>query len=70
MEFWILILVSFSARNSLDKTESAQLEETPLKIIDEIFGEGWWDKVGPQFDNNFWKQKLGQTSQHKYSDSE
>uniref|UniRef100_A0A914HRE5 Uncharacterized protein n=1 Tax=Globodera rostochiensis TaxID=31243 RepID=A0A914HRE5_GLORO len=42
-EFWILILVSLFATNSLDKAESVQLEETPLKIIDEIFGEGWWD---------------------------
>uniref|UniRef100_A0A914HT16 Uncharacterized protein n=1 Tax=Globodera rostochiensis TaxID=31243 RepID=A0A914HT16_GLORO len=39
----ILILVSFFATNSLDKAESVQLEETPHKIIDEIFGEGWWD---------------------------
>uniref|UniRef100_A0A914HQK1 Uncharacterized protein n=1 Tax=Globodera rostochiensis TaxID=31243 RepID=A0A914HQK1_GLORO len=43
-EFWNLILVSFLAINSLDKTESVQLEETPFKIIDEIFGEGWWNK--------------------------
>uniref|UniRef100_A0A914HU57 Uncharacterized protein n=1 Tax=Globodera rostochiensis TaxID=31243 RepID=A0A914HU57_GLORO len=43
MEFWILILVSFFVTNSLDKSESLHLEETPLKIIDEIFGEGWWD---------------------------
>uniref|UniRef100_A0A914HSC1 Uncharacterized protein n=1 Tax=Globodera rostochiensis TaxID=31243 RepID=A0A914HSC1_GLORO len=42
-EFWNLILVSFFATNSLDKVEPVQLEETPLKIIDEIFGEGWWD---------------------------
>uniref|UniRef100_A0A914HS83 Transposase n=1 Tax=Globodera rostochiensis TaxID=31243 RepID=A0A914HS83_GLORO len=42
-EFWILILVLFFATNSLDKAESVQLEEKPLKIIDEIFGEGWWD---------------------------
>uniref|UniRef100_A0A914HQ85 Transposase n=1 Tax=Globodera rostochiensis TaxID=31243 RepID=A0A914HQ85_GLORO len=44
-EFWILILVAFFATNSLDKAESVKvkLEETPLKIIDEIFGEGWWD---------------------------
>uniref|UniRef100_A0A914HP93 Uncharacterized protein n=1 Tax=Globodera rostochiensis TaxID=31243 RepID=A0A914HP93_GLORO len=35
-EFWILILVSFFATNSLDKVESVQ-------IFDEIFGEGWWD---------------------------
>uniref|UniRef100_A0A914HPU9 Uncharacterized protein n=1 Tax=Globodera rostochiensis TaxID=31243 RepID=A0A914HPU9_GLORO len=36
-KFWILILVAFFATNSLDKAESVQL-------IDEIFGEGWWDK--------------------------
>uniref|UniRef100_A0A914HNU1 Uncharacterized protein n=1 Tax=Globodera rostochiensis TaxID=31243 RepID=A0A914HNU1_GLORO len=43
-EFWNLILVSFFATNSLEKAESVQLEEAPLKIIDEIFGEGWWGK--------------------------
>uniref|UniRef100_A0A914HP61 Uncharacterized protein n=1 Tax=Globodera rostochiensis TaxID=31243 RepID=A0A914HP61_GLORO len=42
-EFWIFILVSLFATNSLEKAESVQLEETPQKIIDEIFGEGWWD---------------------------
>uniref|UniRef100_A0A914HRF9 Uncharacterized protein n=1 Tax=Globodera rostochiensis TaxID=31243 RepID=A0A914HRF9_GLORO len=36
-EFWILILVSFFATNSLEKAETVQL-------FDEIFGEGWWDK--------------------------
>uniref|UniRef100_A0A914HNY4 Uncharacterized protein n=1 Tax=Globodera rostochiensis TaxID=31243 RepID=A0A914HNY4_GLORO len=35
-EFWILILLSVFATNSLDKAESVQL-------FDEIFGEGWWD---------------------------
>uniref|UniRef100_A0A914HRH7 Uncharacterized protein n=1 Tax=Globodera rostochiensis TaxID=31243 RepID=A0A914HRH7_GLORO len=39
--FWIIILVSFFATNSLDKAESVKLE---LKTFDEIFGEGWWDK--------------------------
>uniref|UniRef100_A0A914HS60 Uncharacterized protein n=1 Tax=Globodera rostochiensis TaxID=31243 RepID=A0A914HS60_GLORO len=42
-EFWNLILVSFFATNSLDKAESVQLDEKPYKIIDEIFGKGWWD---------------------------
>uniref|UniRef100_A0A914H408 Secreted protein n=1 Tax=Globodera rostochiensis TaxID=31243 RepID=A0A914H408_GLORO len=42
-EFLIIILVAFFATNSLDKAESVELEETPLEIIDEIFGEGWWD---------------------------
>uniref|UniRef100_A0A914H153 Uncharacterized protein n=1 Tax=Globodera rostochiensis TaxID=31243 RepID=A0A914H153_GLORO len=46
MEFWILILVAFSATNTLDKAEAVKvkLEELPLKTFDEIFGEGWWDK--------------------------
>uniref|UniRef100_A0A914H148 Uncharacterized protein n=1 Tax=Globodera rostochiensis TaxID=31243 RepID=A0A914H148_GLORO len=39
----LLILVSFFVTNSLDKAESVQLDEKPHKIIDEIFGEGWWD---------------------------
>uniref|UniRef100_A0A914HUK2 Uncharacterized protein n=1 Tax=Globodera rostochiensis TaxID=31243 RepID=A0A914HUK2_GLORO len=45
-EFWILILVTFFATNSLDKAESVKvkLEETQLKTFDEIFGEEWWDK--------------------------
>uniref|UniRef100_A0A914HPY3 Transposase n=1 Tax=Globodera rostochiensis TaxID=31243 RepID=A0A914HPY3_GLORO len=43
-KFWILIFVLFFATNSFDKAKSVQLEETPHKIIDEIFGEGWWDK--------------------------
>uniref|UniRef100_A0A914IHM8 BED-type domain-containing protein n=1 Tax=Globodera rostochiensis TaxID=31243 RepID=A0A914IHM8_GLORO len=45
-EFWILILISLFATNTLDKTESVKvkLEETQLKTFDEIFGEGWWDK--------------------------
>uniref|UniRef100_A0A914H822 Uncharacterized protein n=1 Tax=Globodera rostochiensis TaxID=31243 RepID=A0A914H822_GLORO len=45
-EFWILILISLFATNSLDNAESVKvkLEETPLKTFDEIFGEGWWDK--------------------------
>uniref|UniRef100_A0A914HPR7 Uncharacterized protein n=1 Tax=Globodera rostochiensis TaxID=31243 RepID=A0A914HPR7_GLORO len=42
-EFWILILVLFFATNSLDTAESVKLEEKQFKIIDEIFGEGWWD---------------------------
>uniref|UniRef100_A0A914HLX6 Uncharacterized protein n=1 Tax=Globodera rostochiensis TaxID=31243 RepID=A0A914HLX6_GLORO len=41
VEFWIFILVSFFAINSLDKAEAVKLE---LKTFDEIFGEGWWDK--------------------------
>uniref|UniRef100_A0A914HP90 Transposase n=1 Tax=Globodera rostochiensis TaxID=31243 RepID=A0A914HP90_GLORO len=41
-EFWILIF--FFAINSLDKAESVKFEETPHKIFDEIFGEGWWNK--------------------------
>uniref|UniRef100_A0A914HS10 Uncharacterized protein n=1 Tax=Globodera rostochiensis TaxID=31243 RepID=A0A914HS10_GLORO len=41
-EFWILILLAFYATNSLEKAESVKLE---LKTFDEIFGEGWWDKV-------------------------
>uniref|UniRef100_A0A914H3W6 Uncharacterized protein n=1 Tax=Globodera rostochiensis TaxID=31243 RepID=A0A914H3W6_GLORO len=45
-EFWILILLSIFATNSLEKTESVKvkLEELPLKTFDEIFGDGWWDK--------------------------
>uniref|UniRef100_A0A914H1M5 Transposase n=1 Tax=Globodera rostochiensis TaxID=31243 RepID=A0A914H1M5_GLORO len=45
--FWILILVSFFATNSLDKTESVQLEELeelPLQTFDELFVDEWWDK--------------------------
>uniref|UniRef100_A0A914HBH9 Uncharacterized protein n=1 Tax=Globodera rostochiensis TaxID=31243 RepID=A0A914HBH9_GLORO len=42
-KLWIFILVPFFATNSLEKAESVQLEETPHKIFDEIFGEGWWD---------------------------
>uniref|UniRef100_A0A914HS86 Uncharacterized protein n=1 Tax=Globodera rostochiensis TaxID=31243 RepID=A0A914HS86_GLORO len=42
-DFGILIFVSVFATNSLDKTESVQLEETPINPLDEIFGEGWWD---------------------------
>uniref|UniRef100_A0A914HP78 Transposase n=1 Tax=Globodera rostochiensis TaxID=31243 RepID=A0A914HP78_GLORO len=42
--FWILILVSFFATNSLDKAESVQLEELPLQTFDELFVDEWWDK--------------------------
>uniref|UniRef100_A0A914HT30 Uncharacterized protein n=1 Tax=Globodera rostochiensis TaxID=31243 RepID=A0A914HT30_GLORO len=44
-KFWILILVAFFATNSLDKAESVKvkLEETPLKTVDEIFVDEWWD---------------------------
>uniref|UniRef100_A0A914H5T5 Transposase n=1 Tax=Globodera rostochiensis TaxID=31243 RepID=A0A914H5T5_GLORO len=43
-EFRLLILVLFFAINSLNKTESVKLEETPLKTFEEIFGEACWDK--------------------------
>uniref|UniRef100_A0A914HRJ4 Uncharacterized protein n=1 Tax=Globodera rostochiensis TaxID=31243 RepID=A0A914HRJ4_GLORO len=42
-ELWILILVAFSATNSLEKAEAAKVK-LELKTFDEIFGEGWWDK--------------------------
>uniref|UniRef100_A0A914H2C9 Uncharacterized protein n=1 Tax=Globodera rostochiensis TaxID=31243 RepID=A0A914H2C9_GLORO len=42
-EFWILILLSFVATNSLEKAESVKVK-LELKTFDEIFGEGWWDK--------------------------
>uniref|UniRef100_A0A914HRB4 Uncharacterized protein n=1 Tax=Globodera rostochiensis TaxID=31243 RepID=A0A914HRB4_GLORO len=42
-EFWILILLSFFATNSLEKGESVKVK-LELKTFDEIFGEGWWDK--------------------------
>uniref|UniRef100_A0A914HBD5 Transposase n=1 Tax=Globodera rostochiensis TaxID=31243 RepID=A0A914HBD5_GLORO len=43
-EFWILIFVSLFATNSLDKSESVQLEELPLQTFDELFVDEWWDK--------------------------
>uniref|UniRef100_A0A914H0M3 Uncharacterized protein n=1 Tax=Globodera rostochiensis TaxID=31243 RepID=A0A914H0M3_GLORO len=43
-EFWILILLSVFATNSLDKVESVQLEELPLQTFDELFVDEWWDK--------------------------
>uniref|UniRef100_A0A914HRU8 Uncharacterized protein n=1 Tax=Globodera rostochiensis TaxID=31243 RepID=A0A914HRU8_GLORO len=48
-EFWILILVSFFATNSLDKAEAVkvkleELEELPLQTFDELFVEEWLDK--------------------------
>uniref|UniRef100_A0A914HPG1 Homeobox domain-containing protein n=1 Tax=Globodera rostochiensis TaxID=31243 RepID=A0A914HPG1_GLORO len=61
-EFWILILVSFFAINSLDKAESVQLEEKPFKIIDEIFGEGWWDN---DKDEEWHKLTLEQNFHHQ-----
>uniref|UniRef100_A0A914HPA5 Uncharacterized protein n=1 Tax=Globodera rostochiensis TaxID=31243 RepID=A0A914HPA5_GLORO len=61
-EFWILILVLFFGTNSLDKAESVQLEETPHKIIDEIFGEGWWDN---EKDEEWNKLTLEQNALHQ-----
>uniref|UniRef100_A0A914HNK5 Uncharacterized protein n=1 Tax=Globodera rostochiensis TaxID=31243 RepID=A0A914HNK5_GLORO len=48
-EFWILILFSFFATNSLDKAEAVkvkleELEELPLQTFDELFVEEWLDK--------------------------
>uniref|UniRef100_A0A914HLV9 Uncharacterized protein n=1 Tax=Globodera rostochiensis TaxID=31243 RepID=A0A914HLV9_GLORO len=46
-EFWILILISFFATNSLDKAESVKLEkleELRLQTFDELFVDEWWDK--------------------------
>uniref|UniRef100_A0A914HN86 Uncharacterized protein n=1 Tax=Globodera rostochiensis TaxID=31243 RepID=A0A914HN86_GLORO len=46
-EFWLLILVLLFATNSLDKSESVQLEELEemqLQAFDELFVDEWWDK--------------------------
>uniref|UniRef100_A0A914H0K0 Transposase n=1 Tax=Globodera rostochiensis TaxID=31243 RepID=A0A914H0K0_GLORO len=67
-EFWVLILLSFFATNSLDKAESVQLEELeelPLQTFDELFVDEWWDKDEAAEDLKTPPTNFGQNVHHQ-----